>query len=296
MNYLKENITSIFKKVLNKKNITNALFIMLGSLFCAIGINVFLSNARLISGGVTGLALIGQELFGVKAGVTILVANIPLFLISRKKIDKRFTYYSLVGILTYSISLILTQSLSSFLDVDNKLVLCIYGGIIDGIGSGLIFSHLGSVGGFGIISMLIKKKNTHIDISKISLSLDFVIVCLGTIIFGVENGLYTLIAIGISSFVMNYILKGFTSATAVFIITDHEAEVSTQLVTESDFGVTEILGKGAYSENKKQILYCVVPSNQVPYLKSIVNECDPDAFLTFFEVKEAKGKGFKKKL
>lgn len=296
MIYVKKYLKVNLKKVFTKKNTINSLFIMFGSLLSAIGINIFLSNARLISGGTTGLALIAQELFGVKAGLTILIINIPLFLLSRKLINKRFTYYSLVGILTYSTCLILTQPLSSLLHVDNKLVLCIYGGLIDGFGSGLIFSHLGSVGGFGIISMIIKKNNSHIDISKISLSLDFMVVSLGTVIFGVENGLYTLIAIGISAFVMNYILKGFSSATAVFIVTDHEAEVSKQLITETDFGLTEILGKGAYSEDKKQILYCVVPSNQVPFLKSVVNECDPDAFLTFFEVKEAKGKGFKKKL
>lgn len=285
-----------FKRIFNKENFKNVLFILIGSILSAISINMFLFNAKLISGGLTGIALIVQHLFDIQAGYFIIAINIPLFIISRKKINRRFTVYSFIGVLTFSLSLIYTRSISSILNIDDKLMLCLYGGVLDGLGYGLVFAHLGSIGGFDIISMLIKKKYTHIDISKISMCIDVVVVFLGSFVFGLTSALYTIVAIFISSYVMNCVLKGFSSAKSVIIVTDHESEVANQIISELDYGVTKIKGEGVYSQENKQILYCVIPSNQLPILKNIVNESDPQALITVSEVSEIKGRGFKRKI
>lgn len=284
------------KTFVSKDKLINVFSIILGSFLSAISINIFFTSAHLITGGVEGIALIFQYLYNIKAGYIILIVNIPLFLISYKKLNKKFTGYSLIGILSFSISLIFTHSLSKYLYLDDKLMLCVYGGILNGFGCGLVFSHFGSIGGFDIISMIIKKKKSHIDLAKISFFIDLIVASIGTLFFGLVNGMYTLIAIYISSYVMNKVLKGLTSAKLVLVVTDKEVEMAAKIVEELDYGVTHWNGEGAYTRNEKQIVYCVVPATQLPELKSIIFSCDNSALITILDVSETIGKGFRRKL
>lgn len=284
------------KTFISKDKLTNVFFIILGSLLSAISMNLFYINAHLIDGGVTGIALMCQYLLNIQAGYVILVINIPLFMLSYKKLNNKFTGYSLIGVFSFSISLIFTRFLTPYLVLNDKLMLCVYGGILNGFGCGLVFSHFGSIGGFDIISMIIKKKKSHIDLAKISFFIDLIVASIGTLFFGLVNGMYTLIAIYISSYVMNKVLKGLTSAKLVLVVTDKEVEMAAKIVDELDYGVTNWSGEGAYTRSEKQIVYCVVPATQLPELKSIIFSCDNSALITILDVSETIGKGFRRKL
>lgn len=283
-------------KFLNKNTIIDLLFIILGSFLGSIGINMFLIHAQLLSGGVTGLALIFQYLFKIQAGYIILLLNIPLFFLSLKKLDKKFTLYSLVGILAYSLSLILTHSISNILNINDKLLYCLYGGVINGIGFGLIFVHYGSTGGFDIISMLIKRKYTNFNIGKISFGINLIIVALSAVIFGLPNALYTLIAMYTTAFVLDNVVKGLNQSKSVFIITNKEQEVSDLILEKLHRGVTYLYGEGAYTKEQKRMLYCIVPLSQLPELKNIVTSSDENAFISITDASEVQGKGFKRSL
>ena len=283
-------------KFLNKNNIIDLLFIILGSFLGSIGVNMFLIHAKLLSGGVTGLALIFQYLFKIQAGYIILILNIPLFILSMKKLNKKFTIYSLVGTLSFSLSLILTHPISNILNINDKLLYCLYGGVINGIGFGLVFVHHGSTGGFDIISMLIKMKYSNLNIGKISFGINLVIVTISAFIFGLPNALYTLIAMYITSFVLDNVVKGLNQTKSVFIITDNEEEVSERIMTILHRGVTYLYGEGAYTKEHKKILYCIVPLSQLPVLKNIVTTIDTKAFISISDASEVQGKGFKRSL
>lgn len=283
-------------KFSKKDTIIDLLFIILGSILGSIGINMFLIHAKLLSGGVTGLALIFQYLFNIPAGYIILLLNIPLFILSLKKLDRKFTLYSLVGILAFSLSLILTHSISNILDINDKLLYCLYGGVINGIGFGLIFVHSGSTGGFDIISMLIKRKYTNFNIGKISFGINLVIVAISAVIFGLPNALYTLIAMYTTALVLDNVVKGLNQTKSVFIITHKEQEVSDLILEKLHRGVTYLYGEGAYTKEQRRILYCIVPLNQLPELKNIVTSLDENAFLSITDASEVQGKGFKASL
>ena len=283
-------------KFLNKDNLIDLLFIILGSFLGSIGINMFLIHARLLSGGVTGLALIFQYLFKIEAGYIILLLNIPLFILSFKKLDRKFTVYSLVGLLSFSTSLILTHPISNILNINDNLLYCLYGGVINGIGFGLIFVHHGSTGGFDIISMLIKRKYSNLNIGKISFGINLVIVIISAIIFGLPSALYTLIAMYTTAFVLDNVVKGLNQTKSVFIITNKEQEVSELILSELHRGVTYLYGEGAYSKDQKRILYCIIPLSQLPELKNIVTSIDDKAFISISDTSEVQGKGFKRSL
>jgi len=284
------------KKFFNKDNMINLMFTLVGGILCAVSVNMFLVNAKLLSGGITGIALIAQYLFKFPAGYTVLILNIPLFLLSLFKLEKKFTVYSLVGIMTFTLALIFTRPISGILDINDPLLYCIYGGVISGIGGGLVFAHNGSLGGFDIIVMLIKKKYTNFNVGQISFGINLILVAFGAIVFGLPSALYTLIAMYTSSFVLDRVVKGLNQSKAIFIITDTEEEIADAIMARLGRGVTYLYGEGAYTRQQKKVLYCIVPLSQLPELKEIVIDADDRAFISISDASEIQGKGFKKAL
>lgn len=281
------------KKVFNKDNFVDILFIILGSFIGSIGINMFLMHARLLSGGVTGIALIFQYLFKIQAGYSILLLNIPLFVLSALKLNKKFTIYSIIGTLTLALSLILTHPVANILNINDNLLYCLYGGVVNGIGFGLVFAHNGSNGGFDIIIMLIRKKYTNLNIGELAFAINLIIVLISSVIFGLPTALYTLIAMFITSFVLDNVVKGLSQKKLVLIITEKEEEIAALIMTQLHRGVTNIYGEGAYTKKQRKILYCIIPLSQLPELKIIVKTIDNMAFLTIADASEVEGKGYR---
>jgi uncharacterized membrane-anchored protein YitT (DUF2179 family) len=281
------------KNFFNKDALIDILFIIFGSFIGSIGINMFLIHAKLLSGGVTGIALIFQYLFKMQAGYTILVLNIPLFILSGFELNKKFTIYSMVGTLSLSLSLILTHPVANILNINDNLLYCLYGGVVCGLGYGLVFTHHGSTGGFDIISMIIRRKYTNFNIGRITFIVNLLIVSISSLIFGLPTALYTLIAMFITSFVLDNVVKGLSQKKLVLIITEKEEEIADIIMTQLNRGVTNIYGEGAYTKKQRKILYCIIPLSQLPELKTIVKTIDKTAFLTIADATEVQGKGYR---
>lgn len=281
------------RNILNRDNLIDLLFIVLGSCIGSIGVNMFLTHAKLLSGGVTGIALIIQYLFNLQAGYIIILLNIPLFILSVKKLNRKFTIYSFVGTVAFSTSLILTNPISSILNINDKLLYCLYGGVVSGIGFGLVFTHNGSTGGFDILSILIRKRYSNLNIGKISFYTNLVIVTFSAFIFGLPNALYTLIAMYITSFVLDNVVKGIGQKKLVLIVTGKEAIVEDLIMKNLRRGVTCLYGEGAYTKEKRNVLYCIVSLSQLPELKKIVTTTDEKAFIAIVDASEVQGKGFR---
>lgn len=109
-----------------KANIIDVFFIFLGCMIASLGVNLFLSHARLLSGGATGVALILEYTVGMPAGIVVFLLNIPLLILSYKKLDKSFTIYTTIGMLCLSISLMLTKSLTNFIHLENDLLIFVF--------------------------------------------------------------------------------------------------------------------------------------------------------------------------
>jgi uncharacterized membrane-anchored protein YitT (DUF2179 family) len=201
-----------------------------------------------------------------------------------------------VGILTFTSAMILTRPVSHILNINDPLLYCLYGGVINGIGGGLVFAHNGSLGGLDIIAMLIKKKYSNFKIGQISFSMNLVMVCVGGTFFGLPSALYTLIAMYTTSIVLDRVVKGLNQSKAIFIITDKEEEIAQAILDRLVRGVTYLYGEGAYTKQQKKVLYCIVPLAQLPELKKIVTDADDRAFISISDASEVQGKGFKNNL
>ena len=276
----------------NKQFYIDVVVIVLGCFISSLGVNLFLSNAQLLSGGVTGIGLILQYLFEIPSGITVFILNIPLFFISYKFLSKRFTIYTAIGMISFSTALMITKPLSSLVSVDDTLLYCIYGGLLSGIGYGLVFFRNGSIGGTDIITMVIRKKYSNLDIGKVGFGFNLVIVTIAAFIFGVPKALYTLISLFITSTVLDKVLNGFTSKKLLLILTEKEYDIINYVIKDMNRGITSLMAEGGYTHNKKKLLYVAVTTSQMISLKNKILRIDPKAFITIIDVSEVKGKGF----
>lgn len=282
----------ILKIKQNKTIILDFVIIFLGCLVASLGVNLFLTNAKLLSGGATGVALILEYTANIPAGITVFIINLPLFFLSYKKLSKRFTLYSAIGMISLSLSLIITKPLSNLIKIDDILVYCIYGGVLCGLGYGLVFLRNGSTGGVDIITMVIRKKYSNFEIGKVSFGINCIIVVIGAIIFGLPKALYTFISIFLQGVVVDKVLNGFNSKKLLLILTQKEEEMINYIIKDMGRGVTSLIAEGEYTHSRKKMLYCAVTASQMIHVKHKLLKIDPKAFITIIDVSEVNGKGF----
>ncbi len=279
----------------NKKEfVLRIVMILLGSLISAIGVNAFIIPHKLISGGVTGIAIIVEYVANIPTGFLILLINIPIFIFGMKEIDKDFIIYSLLGTISNSIFLILTQGVSSYIHTDDILLSSFYGGALSGIGIGLILKYGGSLGGIDIIAVVLKRR-TGAAISTMSFVMNVAVVGLGAFISGVDIILYTLMAMYITTLLMDRVIEGLDRKKLLFIVTEKEEELSKVIMSTLNRGVTYFYGEGAYTGDRKRVLYCIVPIKQLMRVKRLTESVDPTAFITIIDASEVQGSGFKRK-
>lgn len=276
----------------NQTFLLDFIIIILGCLIASLGVNLFLANAQLLSGGATGIALILEYTIGISSGITVFILNIPLFFLSYKRLNKRFTMYSAIGMISLSLSLIITKPLSSLIHVDDILIYCIYGGVLCGLGYGLVFLRNGSTGGVDIITMVIRKKYSNFEIGKVSLGINCIIVIIGALIFGLPKALYTFISIYIQGIVVDKVVNGFNSKKLLLILTEKEDAIIDYIIKDMNRGVTSLLAEGEYTHSRRKMLYCAVTSSQMIHVKHKLLNIDPKAFITVINVSEINGKGF----
>lgn len=277
-----------------RANIIDVFFIFIGCIIASLGVNIFLSHAQLLSGGATGIGLLLEYSLNIPTGISVLLINIPLLLLSFKKLNRSFTIYTTIGMLCLSVSLMITKPLASYAGIDGLdiLLYCIYGGVLCGIGYGIVFSRNGSTGGTDIITMLIRKKYSNFNIGSLSFSLNIIIILIGAYLFGLPQALYTFISLFIQNIVLDKVLLGFNSKKLLLILTKKEQDIINYVIKDLHRGVTSLFAEGEYTHDKKKMLYCLVTSRQMVELKTAVQAIDPSAFITIVDISEVRGKGF----
>ncbi|MEG0249819.1 MAG: YitT family protein [Peptostreptococcus sp.] len=267
---------------------------ILGLFISALGVNGFLRQAHLLSGGVTGFATAINYVSGINVGLMAFLLNIPIFIIGFIYLEKDFCIFSLINMIIYSVILGLTQDIGSIIPVHDKFIQTIYGGFLNGLGIGLVFRAKTSTGGTDIIAAILKIKK-NIEIKNTSFAANVIVVLLGSAMFGLTLGLYTLIGFYINSLALGFIKDAMNYQKSLIIISDKPEEIADDIMKELIRGVTFLHAEGAYTGENKKLVYTIVSSNEIPKIKEIAFKHDPRAFVTINEVNEVKGRGFKSK-
>lgn len=243
-------------KIKLKNNILEYIGTILGSFIMATGIALFLLPNQLSSGGVAGIATITYYLFKIPMGLMIILINVPLFLISIYKIGKSFFVKSIVGTVSLSIFIDLLDKIKS--PTNDRLLACIYGGILIGIGTAIILKSNSSTGGSDLVSYVVKKYNPTIRTSNVIIIIDTVIVILNMFFFKeIEIGLYSAIAIYIMGKIVDILFEGVYFTKMMFIISEKSEEISKEIEEKIQRGITRIIWKrNVYRKRKIGINVC----------------------------------------
>ncbi len=283
------------------------IFITLGAAITALAINIFLVPYKIAPGGLSGLATVLFYISDGKlpVGTTMLLINIPLFLLGFRNIGKRFFVRTIYGTVILSVIIDLTESYTtefaksfllngeSFASTPDILLYSIIGGFLSGIGLGIVLKMDGTTGGTELAARLLNKPLKNMTIGQLILWIDALIILVAIIAFNsVLIGLYSFVSLFITTKVIDAIVAGVDTSRAVLIISEREEEIAKKLLVELDRGVTELKGRGVYSGRDKNVLLCVVARTQIQQLKEIVQEIDKNAFMVLAEVKEVLGEGF----
>lgn len=270
--------------------------IMTAGVICvAISVDLFLAPNDVVTGGVTGVAMILNDQFATPIGLAVLVMNIPLLIAGFRYLGGFVfgvrTIYATVA-LSFAIDL-LAPTINRYLTAPrDPLLYTLYGGVLDGIGIGLVFRAQGTTGGVDIIARFLQRWR-GIQMGRSLLVMNALIFGAAAYLFTLDKVLYALLAAFISGRTIDVVLEGASYARQAIIISNKPVEIRTQIINRLGRGVTELPGRGGFTASERPVLLSVVAQSEVSLLKAIVRECDPDAFVVFSNVNEVLGEGFK---
>ena len=281
------------------------LIITLGAIAYASATVFFIDPHNLAPGGVTGVAIIINRVCNdaISIGALFFIINVPLLITGLIKFGKEFLAGTVYGtvVLSGTIQILemlrdnMLESGSTWFKVNDPLISCIAGGALMAIGLGLVFRVGATTGGTDIIVKLLRLKFRHIKAGRIFIILDTIIAfsSLPVVDWQVETVLYSLVAMFISSVVVDLVLYGPDGAKLVYIVSDRSETIAKRVLEELHIGATFLNGEGAYTMVKKEILMCAVKKHLFPKLKDIVTQEDCHAFLIVTSANEIYGEGYK---
>lgn len=276
--------------MLIKEEIKDLIFIGIGALIYAFGVNYFFIPNQMADGGLSGICIIVHYLLGFDIGFTYFILNIPLIILGYKLIGGNFIIKSFYGTFMTSVGLKIFENFQAVMD--ERLVASIFGGLVMGTGLALIFIGGGSSGGSDILVKILNKY-FNISIGKAFLLIDIIILSVLGIVFGRDTFLYTFIGIVICTKSIDLIQEGIEQTKCFIIITDKPDEIIAEVFENTGRGITIFNGKGGYTKVDKEILYCIVRNYEINLFKRIIKKVDKKVFFSIIPVNEVFGEGFK---
>lgn len=288
--FTKLKARQIIAEVEKKTRIKRYFNFVLGCLLVAIAYNLFLASNDIVSGGVGGIAIILNELFGLSNSLVMLIGNVFLLILSYFLLGKEKTRSTVLGSLLLPIMIELTSHINIWLELDTSQLLlsAVFGGVMYGFGLGMIFKAGFTTGGTDILNQIISKF-AKLSIGKSMLLCDGSIVLLSGFVFGPTRVMYAIIVLYIISLISDRVILGVSDSKAFYIITDQEEAIKEYILKVLNHGVTVFNAKGGYAKTNQTVLMCVLPTKDYYRLKAGITEIDHDAFVVVTDAYEVFG-------
>lgn len=270
----------------------DAAFFTAGAVLYALSVHLFTAPANIAPGGATGVATLLHTLFGAPIGITVLLLNLPLFLIAGKQLGWRFLPKTL---LATALSSLLIDLFALFVPVyqGNRLLAALYGGVTAGIGLTLIFLRGGTTGGTDLTARLLQPHFPALSFGQILMGLDgLIIISSGFVFRDVDSALYACIVIFATTTVVDRLLYNAGMGKMMYIISQNPHTIARAILQKLHRGVTLLTARGGYSQQEKLVIFCVVRRGEVYRVKQVVQESDPSAFVIVADAGQVMGEGF----
>lgn len=283
---------NIIKEIYKKFRVRRYIELLLGLLIVALSFNIFLLPNNIVFGGVSGIAIIVKNVFGIDPSTTIFVGSMILLVVSFIFLGKEKTSASIIGSILFPIFVRLTAKVPYYIDIDTSQVLLttLFGGVTYGLGAGLIFKAGFTTGGTDIINQILSKY-LHMSMGNAMLVSDGLIVLSSAFFFGINQLMYALVVLYLISVLTDKVLLGISKSKAFYIISekDKEEEMRDYILTYLNHGVTIFEARGGYTKEKQRVLLCVIPTSEYFKLKEGIKAIDKDAFFVAMDAYEVSG-------
>lgn len=253
---------------------------------------MFINPARLSAGGITGLATVLNYFTNIPIGFSIIVLNIPIIVAAAIVFGKKFIIRTSIVTAIFSVAIDVMDTLLKPHYVE-PILSAIFGGIIMGAGLSIIMYKGSTTGGIDILAKIINRKAPGVSIGNCILILDLAVILLNSLVFkSLESMLYTIIALFISTKVIDLVIYGAKTCKVIYVISDENNSIAKSILQDVNRGVTLIKTKGAYTNLERQMLMCVVRHHQVSKVMRIIRSLDSSAFVIVSEASQVNGNGF----
>lgn len=266
--------------------------ITLSSLIYALSFNWFFQPNHIAFGGLTGIAQILNRIWPVlPVGVMVIVMNVPLFIAGVRKMGIGLLLASLFSMATSSVFVDVMASLYTFPPME-PLLASLYGGLTLGFSLGLMLLANATGGGTELLARLLKYRLPDLSMGRLCLAIDLVVIVAYAAVFhNLNDALYGIVALYVSSIVMDTVIYGSQRAVLAYIISDKSAAIA-DILLGLNMGITLLSGTGGFSGDEKKVILCAIHRQQVAMVKELVTGQDPAAFIIVTQAHEVLGEGF----
>lgn len=274
-----------------KKHLLRYIQIAVGCLIVCLGFNLFIIPAHLLTGGISGIALIIYYLTGLPVGAQNFVYNLPIIYLAYRVFGKLYVWDTIVGTVVLSFFLDMTHFLVNWHITQDAMLSAVFGGVMAGVGFGTVFRANANTGGLDVVGA-VAKKFYSIDMGTVVFILNFIIVMASAWMFSIDEALFTLVSIYVTAELTNRVAAGLNREKSIVIISPEAERICQDIMQNVHRGVTYLEGRGGFSNAHKEILFVVVRLTQVSRVKTIVEHYDKQAFMIVSDTSEVSGKGF----
>lgn len=271
------------------------LMVVAGTGLYALGTYYFITPSNIAPGGVSGIAIMVNYLTGAPIGLITAAINLPLLIIGWRRLGREFLMKTLLSVVSFTVmyDYILTP-LQLPVYSGERLMSCLFGGVLVGAGLGIVFYCAGSTGGTDIVSKLLNQRFPHLQLGRVMLMVDFCVIVASVLVFGsIESALYAVITVFVNSQVIDVVVYSTDKGKLVYVFSDLHEAITDEILKTMDRGVTLLHGEGGYTHKDKKVLLCAVRTSEYHQLKKIVRRIDPNAFIIAADSAEVMGEGFK---
>lgn len=285
--------SSKIHEVSKTEQLVRTLFVMLGAVITAFGLEGVLIPNDVIDGGITGVSIMISRVTGIPLSVFLLLLNLPFVFVGYKQLGKTFAIRTVIGITTLAISAGMMHHIHPILEGDTLLV-TVLGGILVGLGIGIVLRNGGALDGTEVLAVLLAKK-VPFSVGEIIMVINLVIFSFATIVYGLVGALCSALAYFIAMKIIDIVQEGLDESKSVIIISNQSREIGEAIQSRLGRGVTYLKGEGGYKNEEVEMVYCVVNRMEESKLKTIIKSMDTNAFVTISDIAEVKGGNFKKR-
>ena len=272
----------------------NLLLEILGCFISAAGIYSFAVAVEVPVTGIAGISAILYRLFGLPMGLSNVLINVPIVILSYKLLGRSFLLRSLRCMILFAV---FTDYLLPVMPVytGNRLLATICGGVVGGIGDALIYMQNSSTGGMDFITVAIKAKRPHLPFGNLTFGAALAVILLNGVVFrDVDSIIYGLMFNFIVAAVINKMMFGFSSSMLALIVTDDGKAACEEIDLVADRGSTILQGRGGYGGQPKDVVLCACSNKQLYEIEHAMQTLDPGCFIIMLQSNEVQGEGFRR--